>query len=66
MRKRLTVVLRIIIGVVGIRTPSYGMEDVTLPTRPQYKNKEFVFENEIYVTNTTYLIHIEVNDVMLR
>ena len=52
------------IGVVGVRTPSYSVEDVTLSTRPTAKNDEFVFEKGIYITNTTYLIHIRVNDVM--
>ena len=53
------------IGVVGIRTPNYGMKDVTLPTRPQHKNKEFVFENGIYVLNASNLIYMSY-DVMVR
>ena len=42
------------------------MEDLTLPTRQQHKNEEILFENEIYITNRTYLIYIRVNDVMVR
>ena len=54
------------IGNVGKRTPSYRVEAVTLPARPHHKNEKLVFENGIYSTNTTYLIYIRVNDVMVR
>ena len=54
------------IGTIGDGTPSYCVEAVTLPTRPQHKNEKFEFENGIYSTNTTYLIYIRVNDVMVR
>ena len=46
------------IGNVGNRTPSYRVETVTLPTRPQHKNEKFEFENGIYSTNTKYFIYM--------
>ena len=49
---------------VGNRTPSYRVEAVTLPTRPQQKNEKLVFENGIHSTNTTYLMYIRFNNVM--